>query len=419
MRRRVYAFVSLLSLFGATTSFATTPVAPTVNPTVASQTEDQQIIESVRAKHAPDDRLDLFDIQATREANGRVLLEGRTNNPAALADLRAAYYVKHLPIDVKVRLLPSRDDLKDKTWAIVKAPSVRVRDLQNRTHVTVTMGTPVRRLDDQNNLSLIQLPDGSIGEVPSSQLRAVDDTGILIWNRREKLIVTADRTTFQIEGPDNKSVEMITLPRGAVLRLERAFENTWQAGLPDGRMGTLKKADVQKLDDLQLREESARRESTTAFMKKVAETAKTLAKVPYPDGGAFLRDVFLRHDLYLQRDPDMLTRSYPTVKPGKRFDQFKPGDILLFKPVEGVTRAGISLGGSRYVAVPGQGIEDFRAGSTKARRAKQTSLTGAVRLDTGFLNDPCLTSTRSNPYWQAPANQLVPCRQRAEVPPVR
>ena len=184
-------------------------------------------------------------------------------------------------------------------------------------------------------------------------------------------------------------------------------------------MGTLKKADVQKLDDLQLREESARRESTTAFMKKVAEPAKTLAKVPYPDGGAFLRDVFLRHDLYLQRDPDMLMRSYPTVKPGKRFDQFKPGDILLFKPVEGVTRAGISLGGSRYVAVPGQGIEDFRAGSTKARRAKQTSLTGAVRLDTGFLNDPCLTSTRSNPYWQAPANQLVPCRQRAEVPPVR
>ena len=154
MRRRVYAFVSLLSLFGATTSFATTPVAPTVNSTVTSQTEDQQIIESVRAKHAPDDRLDLFDIQATREANGRVLLEGRTNNPAALADLRAAYYVKHLPIDIKVRLLPSRDDLKDKTWAIVKAPSVRVRDLQNRTHATVTMGTPVRRLDDQTTFRL-------------------------------------------------------------------------------------------------------------------------------------------------------------------------------------------------------------------------------------------------------------------------
>lgn len=419
MRRRVYAFVSLLSLFTVANSFATTPVAPTVNSTVTSQTEDQQIIDSVRAKHAPDDRLDLFEIKVTRQANGRVLLEGRTNNSAALADLRAAYYVKHLPIDVKVRLLPSRDDLKDKTWAIVKTPSVTVRDLQNRTQVTVTMGTPVRRLDDQNNLSLIQLPDGSIGEVPSSHLRAVDDTGILIWNRREKLIVTADQTSFQIENPDTQGVELITLPRGAVLRLERPLDDMWQAGLPDGRMGTLKKADVQKLDDFQLREESARRESTTAFMKKVAETAKALAKAPYPDGGAFLRDVFLRHDLYLQRDPDMLTRSYPKVKPGKRFDQFKPGDILLFKPVEGVTRAGISLGGSRYVAVPGQGIEDFRAGSTKARRAKQTSLTGAVRLDPGFLNDPCLTSTRSNPYWQAPANQLVPCRQRADVPPVR
>ena len=415
MRRQLSAFLSLLSLFAASSLTEASPVAQQA----ASDNIDTQIIETVRAKHAPDERLDLFEIQATRETNGRVLLEGRTNNPAALADLRAAYYVKHIPIDVKVRLLPSRDDLQDKTWAIVKTPSVVVKDLQNRTQMTVLMGTPLRRLDDQSGETLVQLPNGSIGLAPSSSLRAVDDTGILIWNRRDKLIVTAPQTSIQVESPEHQGVELIHLPQGAVLRLDRKDEKTWVAALPDGRLGTINRAEAEPLYDFQTREESARRTSTAAFMRSLAETAKALSKAPYSDGGAFLRDVFLRHDLYLQRDPDMLTKSYPAVKPGKRFDQLKAGDILLFKPVDGVTRAGISLGGSRYVAVPGQGIEDFRKGAPHERRTKQAALTGAVRVDPGFLNDPCLTSTRSNPYWQVPANQLIPCRRRADVPPVR
>lgn len=386
----------------------------------AMHPQDQTILDAVRAKHAPDSRTALLDVSARRTADGVVTLEGRTDSPGALADLRAAYYVKHIPTDVRVRLLPNRDDLHDKTWVIVRAPVTSVTDPTTGETVSVPMGTPARRLEDTAGRTLLQLPDGTIGEAPSDDLRAVDDTGILIWNRRDKLIVTKDGAAFAPDNPQGDSIEFITLSRDALLRLERREGSVWHAALPDGRLGTIAASEVEPLADRQKREEDARRASPNDFMKRIADTAREVASAHiHSDGGAFLRDVFRRHDLIIQRDPDMLAAIYPSVAPGKRFDAFKPGDILIFQPSEGRTRAGISLGGSRYVAVPGNGIEDFRQGSRQDRLVRQRALVRAVRIDPGFLNDPCLTSTRSNPYWQAPVNALVPCSKRADIPQVR
>lgn len=138
----------------------------------------------------------------------------------------------------------------------------------------------------------------------------------------------------------------------------------------------------------------------------------------HADGGSFLRSVFLAHDLIVQRDPDMLLAAYPKADGGRSLDRFKPGDVLVFRPVNGVRAAGISLGGSRFVSAPDMG-GDLRNGGAKARAALRKSLEGAVRIDPGFLNDPCLTSTRSNPYWQVPVKALVPCSRRADIEMIR
>lgn len=154
-------------------------------------------------------------------------------------------------------------------------------------------------------------------------------------------------------------------------------------------------------------------------MKAIAETARRAARSDrHEDGAAFLRAVFFAHDLIVQRDPDMLLAAYPKVSGGKALDRFKAGDILIFRAENGVTTTGISLGGSRFASVPDMG-GDFRAGGAKARAELRRALKGAVRIDPGFLNDPCLTSTRSNPYWQAPVKALVPCSRRSEVDVIR
>ena len=114
----------------------------------------------------------------------------------------------------------------------------------------------------------------------------------------------------------------------------------------------------------------------------------------------------------------MLLAAYPKADGGRSLDRFKPGDVLVFRPVNGVRAAGISLGGSSFVSAPDMG-GDLRKGGAKARAALRKSLEGAVRIDPGFLNDPCLTSTRSNPYWQAPVKALVPCSRRADIEMIR
>lgn len=235
-------------------------------------------------------------------------------------------------------------------------------------------------------------------------MRPCTETEILIRNRHERLIVTADEAVFKPLQEESAPSADVVLPRGAVLRLDGAGDGVMRAALPDGRRGTIAVSAVEKLAD---------------FMKALSETAvREAASGRHADGGSFLRSVFLAHDLIVQRDPDMLLAAYPKADGGRSLDRFKPGDVLVFRPVNGVRAAGISLGGSRFVSAPDMG-GDLRNGGAKARAALRKSLEGAVRIDPGFLNDPCLTSTRSNPYWQVPVKALVPCSRRADIEMIR
>ena len=367
--------------------------------------DDAAIIDGVKRTHAPDPRTKLFEVTA-ETSGGITVLKGRTDSAEALSDLR-------------VKLLPDSDDLKKKVWAFTTAPVTRITDLSGRPVTTVPAGTPAARLDEKDGMTLLRLPDGSIGLARSTDVRPCTETEILIRNRHERLIVTADEAVFKPLQEESAPSADVVLPRGAVLRLDGAGDGVMRAALPDGRRGTIAVSAVEKLADFERREESERRSDPAAFMKALSETAvREAASGRHADGGSFLRSVFLAHDLIVQRDPDMLLAAYPKADGGRSLDRFKPGDVLVFRPVNGVRAAGISLGGSRFVSAPDMG-GDLRKGGAKARAALRKSLEGAVRIDPGFLNDPCLTSTRSNPYWQVPVKALVPCSRRADIEMIR
>ena len=380
---------------------------------------DAAIIENVRKTRAPDPRTTLFEATARTEG-GLTVLEGRTDSPEALSDLRASYYLQKRAVDVRVKLLPDSDALKKKVWAFTTAPLADIADpATGRIVARMPAGTPAARLDEKDGQTLLRLPDGSIGLAKSADVRPCTETEILIRNRHEKLVVTAAEAVFRTLAQEGEPSVDVALPRGAVLRLDGEDAQHWRAALPDNRRGTLPKAGVEKLLDVERRFENARREDPAAFMKSIAETARREARSGcHADGAAFLRAVFFSHDLIVQRDPDMLLAAYPKVSGGKARDRFKAGDILIFRSENGVTTTGISLGGSRFASVPDMG-GDFRAGSAQARAKLRRALEGAVRIDPGFLNDPCLTSTRSNPYWQAPVKALVPCSRRSEIDVIR
>lgn len=397
---RLFPALALVLSLGLAGS-GTVSAAPLITVETAPG-DDAAIIDGVKRTHAPDPRTKLFEVTA-ETSGGITVLKGRTDSAEALSDLRAAYYVQKRPVDVRVKLLPDSDDLKKKVWAFTTVPA----------------GTPAARLDEKDGMTLLRLPDGSIGLARSTDVRPCTETEILIRNRHERLIVTADKAVFKPLQEESAPSADVVLPRGAVLRLDGAGDGVMRAALPDGRRGTIAVSAVEKLADFERREESERRSDPAAFMKALSETAvREAASGRHADGGSFLRSVFLARDLIVQRDPDMLLAAYPKADGGRSLDRFKPGDVLVFRPVNGVRAAGISLGGSRFVSAPDMG-GDLRKGGAKARAALRKSLEGAVRIDPGFLNDPCLTSTRSNPYWQAPVKALVPCSRRADIEMIR
>lgn len=264
--------------------------------------DDAAIIDGVKRTHAPDPRTKLFEVTA-ETSGGITVLKGRTDSAEALSDLRAAYYVQKRPVDVRVKLLPDSDDLKKKVWAFTTAPVTRITDLSGRPVTTVPAGTPAARLDEKDGMTLLRLPDGSIGLARSTDVRPSTETEILIRNRHERLIVTADEAVFKPLQEESAPSADVVLPRGAILRLDGAGDGVMRTALPDGRRGTIAVSAVEKLADFERREESERRSDPAAFMKALSETAvREAASGRHANGLTSLRvRDFIRNHAHLIR----------------------------------------------------------------------------------------------------------------------
>ena len=380
----------------------------------------ETIMAMVREKHAPDDFTAYFDVK-TEWKDGVLYLSGHSDNLDAVAELRAAVMNAHIPNTDTIEIVPQRNDLKEKIWALVTVPETRALPDERWSYpLPIPTGTPVQRLlalDD--GVSLVRLPDSHIVKLAEKDLRLTTETEIFIWNRRDKLAVLQDNTPFY-KTEDLSGEPLMTLPEGALLRLDVRHEKTYEAALPDRTRGFIAKDAVREQTPFQVKEETRRREGGTRFTAELASTARRLVSTfSHPQGEptvgmAFLSTVLARHDLILPADAGLLTRAFPKVEHGRHGHNLKAGDLLLFKNDRGIETIALVIAPGRFVTT---GFSDGRLGTKAARQLGR--LVASLRPDYGFLNDPCLTSTRSNPFYQTPAVKLVPCRNRADLERIR
>lgn len=408
MRRTL--FTALLTLLTAAASAM--PIRP-------ADSSIETILAAVREKHAPDDFTAYFDVSA-RWQDGVLYLSGHSDSLEAVAELRAAVLNAHLPTKDTIELVPQRNDLREKIWAVVNQPSVRALSHPRYVYpLPIPLGTPVQRLlDMKDGTSLVRLPDSHLALLEEKSLRLATETEIFIWNRQPKVSVTRPNTPL-FASEDLSGTPRMTLPAGARLRLCRTLEKAYHVALPDHSQGYLSHESARELFAFQREEETLRRESPERFTARMADSARTLVHDVTPENEAlpgltFLSSLFARHDLILPADADLLAQAFPETPVGRHGDRLRAGDLLLFRNDRGIRTLAFVTAPGRFVT---SGYPDARLGTPSVRPLGR--LVRSLRPDYGFLNDPCLTSTRSNPFYQTPAVKLVPCRQRQALDKIR
>ncbi|MFU0841413.1 MAG: hypothetical protein ACFWTZ_02130 [Burkholderia sp.] len=404
MKRRAAAAFCALALSAlpvpALSAVITVPAAaaPSAPQPALAQTGAAKLLEQVRQKYAPDPRTALFDVKLVTTPSGGLRLEGKTGVIGAAAELHAGIFTLGGNIAEAIKVLPSRDDLKDKIFAVVTVPEARALNKPSgETTETLTLGTPMALYEIEGDFLHVMLPDGTLAWVSKSQARQISETEVLVWNRHDKLCAKKDGTAFKTA--DGKTM---TLPALALLRRGADLENgRVEAWLPFGPKGTVNAADFVSQEAFQKHEEMNRRERPERYLSFVAKTAGELVSggAKFASGHELVRRAFALHDLIVRRDADMMLEAFGK-KNAVPLSEVRAGDVLFVKDKDG--RLDTALAADRGKAF---------FGGQKARpiKAAPGKIIGAVRFNTGDLADPCLVSTRSNGLYQTPAVMPRPC----------
>lgn len=447
---------NLLKAIGRASVFSALPalsiccaaaLAIAAGPAAASRQSDAaaKAIEEVKSEHAIDPRTVIFEVKAEEGPRESVILTGITSEEDLFSALMTKLVQQGIRVDGRIEIAPNREALKHQIWATVKVPRAQLLEYMDDgspVAAEAVMGTPMQVLQAGPTGKLrVRLPDGRIAWAKPGDVHRQSDTTLLIWNRREKLVVTS--TTARL-WPSREAAQAAKtsgaqppadaprLPAGSRLIIDSKDADGFSILTPDAKRGWVSAEDAEKLYDFQVREENARREDPVRFLNSVSGTAAMLAGTPARAGGAtsFEADgaglaaaAFFLHDLILPQEADRQAYLGAPLSGGKGWRELKAGDLLFFgtpgagKVKPRVKAEAVSLGKSSFLWADAEGASGEKTVKKGALAAGAIPGLGAflwaVRLHPDELANPCMLSTRSHPYFQTPPAPMQPCRLRA------
>ena len=314
-----------------------------------------QAVMAVKQAHAPDRRLEVFDISLER-AGRRLVVTGEVGRPefkAALLDTLAAA-ATGLEIIDSVRVLPA-PELGSRVYGIVSVSVANMRRVPSASAELINqtlLGTVVRLLKRENDYYFVQNWDRYLGWLSSSFVTEVDSAGAAAWQAGPRVVCRANYGLVR-DAPAFSGTILVDLVPGAVLvRLGRTGD--WlQVGLPDGRQGFVR-AELMRAEDGRL----------PMTIEQVLATARDYLGVPYLWGGTstkgfdcsgFTQIVYRMNNYSLPRDASQQVQLGRPVALEDDFAHLLPGDLLFFGPrPERITHVALYLGGKRYIHSAGQ-----------------------------------------------------------------
>lgn len=325
-------------------------------PVMGQLQKKDAVLSEIKAKYAPDTRVEVFDIELAEDERS-ITLKGETSSKEAHRALMEAYQKKGRTVKDSVRLLPD-ESLDGRTWGVIYNSACYVHQ-ENRYGAEIVtqalLGTPVRILDQADGWRRVQTPDKYIGWVNGS-VKPMTKEEIGAYLAKPRVVVTSFYAVSH-EKPDAVSQSVSDLVAGDMLSLKAARGNYFHVVYPDGREAYIAKTDAAEekkwLRDIHLSEEN------------VLNTAFRFKGVPYFWGGTstkgvdcsgFTKMVYFLNGVILARDASQQVGYGIGVDAEGRFEGLRKGDLMFFgtkpgvdNPRERVVHVGIYIGDKRFI----------------------------------------------------------------------
>lgn len=304
-----------------------------------------RLLEEIRREHAPDPRLAVFEIDATRHGS-TIVFFGACSVPAAVEALHAgiAGLDMHLEIrDEVVRLPTDTADIQPHALVTAATAPMLAGPLISESHLSQTLlGHRVTVLSEHGRWRQCRSMDGYIGWIHRGYLRPVSETEARSWELGGEGEL---HMSLGAEIVDAEGAVIARLPWGA-----RAIVVDGRVVLPDGRSGAAR-GELIPFTKLHA--------SFPPTGAAIASTAVSWQGAPYLWGGitpwgcdcsGLVQAVFRTHGIEMPRDSDQQAERGEEVAVDRKFSGLLPGDLLFFAEVrDRISHVAISRGGSRIV----------------------------------------------------------------------
>jgi len=310
------------------------------------------LVESVQAIHAPDSRVQLFEIEVNRMKD-EITISGQVTD----AVLREVLFdsLRRVADDFNlidsIQLLPLADMQPD-IYGIITISVANMRSKPSFTAELVNqalLGAIVELYKEEDDFFYARNWDQYLGWISGASIVRVDSLAALSWRRAPRVICTSNYGLVR-ERPDSEADAIVDLVAGAVLKVMDSTGEWLKVEIPDGRAGYVEWELV--MDESEFRQIPAGRD-------RIITVASHYLGIPYLWGGAstkgfdcsgLVQTVFRMSNTPLPRDASQIVLMGEPVEWDDQFENVLTGDLLFFgEEPDKVTHVAIYLGNRQFI----------------------------------------------------------------------
>jgi hypothetical protein len=324
--------------------------------------ELENIHLSIKTVFAPDNRVELFDIQFSN-LNDHLTLKGETTSKKAFGILLDSLNNRKIKFTNKVRFLPD-SAVGNQQFAVARNSVINIRSNPKHSAELGTqglLGMSLKVLDKKGDFYRIQTPDQYISWVDKGGIHKMNQIEFDTWNASKKVIFTKN-FGYVYATKDSNSTIISDISLGGILKYMSEDARFFEVKYPDNRTGFIKKNESFIYENW-LQQLQPSRENVEIIAKK-------MEGFPYLWGGTsskgmdcsgFTKMVYLMNGFIIPRDASQQINAGKTVDSNLAFEGLEKGDLLFFgrkatsDKNQRVTHVGIWLGNNKMEFIHASG----------------------------------------------------------------